>query len=177
MDERNIIIYAKKSTLIHKQQPWQKKGDTTFDVTMGSYDGAETCELVGNFLFSQIQDLSINVGLYRGDGLATTSITPRDTENIKKEIYRIFNRNGLRIPIEAKKTIIGFLDVTFKLNNSTYQPYTKPTTTLQYLHRKSNHPPITTKKHTCRHQQTAFIPLIGQIPLHSTKPPPVPKST
>ena len=27
---------------------WQKKGkgDTTFDVTMGSYDGGETCELV-----------------------------------------------------------------------------------------------------------------------------------
>ena len=42
IDERNIIIHAKKSTLIYKQQPWQKKGDTTFDVTMGSYDGAET---------------------------------------------------------------------------------------------------------------------------------------
>ena len=66
MDERNVIIHAKKSTLIHKQQPWQKKGDTTFDVTMGSYDGAETCELVGScFLLSQLQDLNINVGLYR----------------------------------------------------------------------------------------------------------------
>ena len=41
-DERNIIIHAKNSILIHKQQAWQKKGDTTFDVTMGSYDGAET---------------------------------------------------------------------------------------------------------------------------------------
>ena len=34
-DERNIIIHAKNSILIHKQQAWQKKGDTTFDVTMG----------------------------------------------------------------------------------------------------------------------------------------------
>ena len=41
-----------KSTLRHKQQPWQKKGDTTFDITMGSYDGAETCDLVGSFLLS-----------------------------------------------------------------------------------------------------------------------------
>ena len=97
MDERNIIIHAKKSTLIHKQQPRQKKGDTTFDVTMGSYDSAETCELVGSFLLSQLQDLNINVGLYRDDGLATTNTTPRDTENIKKEICRIFNSNGLRI--------------------------------------------------------------------------------
>ena len=41
--------------------------------------------------------------------------------------------------------IINFLDVTFNLSNSTYQPFTKPNTTLQYVHRESNHPPITTK--------------------------------
>ncbi|XP_029192999.2 uncharacterized protein LOC114959219 [Acropora millepora] len=121
------------------------KGDTTFDVTMGSYDGAETCEPVGSFLLSQLQDLNINVGFYRDDGLTTTSTTPRDTENIKKEICRIFNRNGLRITIEANKKIVSFQDVTFNLKNSTYRPYTKPNTTLQYLHRESNHPPITTK--------------------------------
>ena len=56
-EERNIIIHAKNSILVHKQQSWQKKGDTTFDVTMGSYDGAETCELVGSFLLSQLQNL------------------------------------------------------------------------------------------------------------------------
>ena len=145
IDERNIIIHANKSTLIHKQQPWKEKGDTTFDVTMGSYDGAETYELVGSFLLSQLQDLNINVGLYRDDGLATTNTTPRDTENIKKKICRILNRNGLRLTIEANKKIITFLDVTFNLNNSTYQPYTKPNTTLQYVHCESNHPPITTK--------------------------------
>ena len=83
---------------------------------MGSYDGAETCELVGSFLLSQLQDLNINVGLYRDDGLATTNATPRDTENIKKEICRIFNNNGLRITIEANKQIINSLDVTFNLN-------------------------------------------------------------
>ena len=33
--------------------------------------------------------------------------------------------------IEANKKIISFLDVTFNLNNSTYQPYTKPNSTLQ----------------------------------------------
>ena len=67
-DKRNIIIHAKNYVLIRKQQPWQKKGDTTFDVTMGSYDGAETCELVGNFLLSQLQSLDVNIGLYRNDG-------------------------------------------------------------------------------------------------------------
>ena len=41
--------------------------------------------------------------------------TPRDTENIKKEICRIFNHTGLRITIEANKQTINFLDVTFNL--------------------------------------------------------------
>ena len=144
-DERNIIIHTKNSILIHKQQPWQKKGNTTFDVTMGSFDGAETCELVGSFLLSQLQHLNINVGLYRDDGLAITSATPRDTENIKKEICRIFNSNGLRITIEANKRTINFLDITFNLDQGTYRPFTKPNTKLLYVHRESNHSPVTTK--------------------------------
>ena len=112
---------------------------------MGSYDGAETCELVGSFLLSQLQDLDVNIGLYRDDGLAISNASPRRRENIKKHICRVFNQNGLRITIEANKQIINFLYVTFNLNNNTYQPFTKPNTTLQYVHRESNHPPITTK--------------------------------
>ena len=133
------------SILMHKQQTWQKKGDTTFDVTMGSYDGAETCELVGSFLLSQLQNHDLNIGLYRDDGLAISNATPRQTEYIKKEICRIFNLNGLRITIEANKQIVNFLDVTFNLSNGTYQPFTKPNSTLRYVHRESNHPSITTK--------------------------------
>ena len=37
-----------------------------FDVTMGSYDGAETCELVGTYIPSAINNMII--GLYRDDG-------------------------------------------------------------------------------------------------------------
>ncbi|CAH3180189.1 unnamed protein product [Porites lobata] len=112
---------------------------------MGSYEGAETCELVGSFLLSQLQHLDVNIGLYRDDGLAISNAALRDTEKIKKEICHVFNQNGLRITIEANKQIINFLDVTFNLNNSTYRPFTKPNTMLQYVHRESNHPPITTK--------------------------------
>ena len=35
---------------------------------MGSYDGAETCELVGSYLLSQLPE-TIDLGLYRDDGL------------------------------------------------------------------------------------------------------------
>jgi len=144
-EERNIIIHAKSSILAYKNQHWQKKGPTTFDVTMGSFDGAETCELVGSFLLSQLQQLNIKIGLYRDDGLAVVNSTPRAIENIKKDICRIFNSNGLRITIEANKKIIDFLDITFNLNQCSYRPYTKPTTTLKYVHHDSNHPPSTIK--------------------------------
>ena len=38
---------------------------------MGSFDGAETCELVGLFVLSQLKDLNIDVDLYR-DGVGAT---------------------------------------------------------------------------------------------------------
>ena len=49
------------------------------------FDGAETCELVGLYMLSQLEKLGIDIGLYRDDGLATYNKTPRQTENIKKE--------------------------------------------------------------------------------------------
>ena len=43
-----IIKHCRKSLLYNNQEPWKKKNtDSCFDVTMGSYDGAEICELVG----------------------------------------------------------------------------------------------------------------------------------
>ena len=46
---------------------------------MGSYDGAEICDLVGLYLLSQLQNLKLNIGLYRDDGLVTSSLKPNDT--------------------------------------------------------------------------------------------------
>ena len=47
-NERQAVINSKHSLLFSKGQPWEKRNSTSnFDVTMGSYDGAETCELVG----------------------------------------------------------------------------------------------------------------------------------
>ncbi|XP_072050354.1 uncharacterized protein [Amphiura filiformis] len=73
-DETQIIFQTKKSLLYNTQTPWCKKSNSKFDVTMGSFDGAETCELVGLYLLSQLQHIDINVGLYRDDGLAICTI-------------------------------------------------------------------------------------------------------
>ena len=77
-DERDIILHAKKSCLFNDQEHWGKKESTNlFDVNMGSYDGAETCELVGSFLLHQITHKhGENFGLYRDDGLGVWKATP-----------------------------------------------------------------------------------------------------
>ena len=50
-EDREIIFHTKQSLLFNDNTPWNKKHSTTlFDVTMGSFDGVETCELVGSYL-------------------------------------------------------------------------------------------------------------------------------
>ena len=52
---------------------------------MGSYDEAETCELVSCYMLSQLKQIpGIEIGLYRDDGLAIPNQTPRQIEKAKK---------------------------------------------------------------------------------------------
>ena len=90
---------------------------------------------------SLIFSCSINIGLYRDDGLAICDKTPFETENIKKEICKIFKENNLSITIEANKKIIDFLDITMNLKTGEHKPYMKPNNTPLYVHKQSNHPP------------------------------------
>lgn len=145
--DRNIILHVKKSLLYHKNSPWIKKDtNNMFDVTMGSYDGAETCELVGAYLLSKLSpSLKQNIGLYRDDGMAVYKTTPQETERMKKQICRIFKEHDLRITIEANKKIVDFLDATFNLNDGSFAPYMKPNNRPMYVHQQSNHPPLIRK--------------------------------
>ena len=50
-----IIKHARKSLLFNTGKPWTKKdSEGLFDVTMGSHDGAEICELVGLFILNHL---------------------------------------------------------------------------------------------------------------------------
>ena len=81
---------AKKSLIFVNNTPWVKKGGTEFDIAQGSYDGAEACELVGLYVLSKLQDLGINVGIYRDDGLAVSQATKRQIDCIKKKSKTLF---------------------------------------------------------------------------------------
>ena len=107
------------------------------------FDGAETCELVGSYLLSKLTPLLGNtVGLYRDDGLAALNKTPREIENIKKQICTTFNDHNLRLTIEANKKRVDYLDVTLDLTTGSYKPFNKPGNEIQYVNRHSNHPPV-----------------------------------
>ena len=137
-----MILTAKNTLLYNDAGPWCKKNATdSFDVTMGSYDGAESCELVGLFLLSQLKHLFLKVGLYRDDGLAASYLTNRQTEMLKKKICQIFKDNGLNISIECNKSVVNFLDVTLDLQSNIYKPYTKPNEHIQYVNINSDHSP------------------------------------
>ena len=124
---------------------WSKKGNPNlFDVTMGSFDDAEVCELVGLFLLHKLRSKFKNneIGLYRDDGLAAfRNMGPRTAEKIKNQFVGVIKEFELRITIQSNLKIINYLDVSFDLNRGVYYPYRKPDNPPQYIHTKSNHPP------------------------------------
>ena len=67
-----VIFHARKSVLYNDGEPWVKKKGGSFDVTMGAYDGAEVCQLIGIYMLYLIGKKydSKNIGLYRDDRLA-----------------------------------------------------------------------------------------------------------
>ena len=145
-DDVNIIMHARKSLLFDKDTPWVKRDSNKnlFDVTMGSFDGAEICELVGLFALSILTTKydTNKIGLYRDDGLAAfKNTTGAQADRIRKDITKLFRDLDLKITIETNKKIVNFLDMTLNLNNGKYYPYRKPNDNTVYVHTLSNHPP------------------------------------
>ena len=115
-----------------------------FDVAMGSYDGAEVCELVGVFILNELskQLPKQAIGLYRDDGLAILrNASGSDTERAKKGIVKVFKKFDRKITIDTNLKVTNFLDVTFDLETGSYKPFRKPGDDPLYINASSNHPP------------------------------------
>ena len=110
---------------------------------MGSYDGAEICELVGLFILNSLQTLfGKDVGLYRDDGLAVLNTkSGRLGDKARQDLTRAFNYLGLNITTLTNQQSTNFLDDTFDLTNNSYKPYRKPDNEPLYINYSSNHPP------------------------------------
>ena len=145
----DIIMHCRKSLLFDKETAWTKKNHSDmFDVTMGSFDGAEVCELIGLFLLNILSEKygKNNVGLYRDDGLVLLrNASGPQSERTRKDITREFKKQGLNISINTNLKICNFLDVTLNLSDGTYYPYRKPNNETLYIDSNSNHPPTIIK--------------------------------
>ena len=99
---RNVIMHARKSLLFDQEKPWHKteNSQSMFEVTMGSYDEAEVCELVGLFILHKLKTKfnNKNIGLYRDDGLAAfRNMGSRTADNIRKKFHQILMKSALRL--------------------------------------------------------------------------------
>ena len=149
-EQVRAIKHARQSLLFRGNEQWMKKnGEGLFDITMGSFDGAEACEIVGLYLLDKLSSLlgKDNVGLYRDDGLgAVRSKSGRRLDNIRKNIIELFKEEGLTITISMNLQIADFLDATFDISRGLYYPFRKPDNKPLYINRDSNHPPTVLKE-------------------------------
>ena len=69
-----------------------KREGNLFDVAVGSYDGAEVCELVDSFMLNKINEKynKNDIGLYRDGDLAVfKNISGLESERIKKKFQSL----------------------------------------------------------------------------------------
>ena len=143
-DSVDIIHHCRRSLLYHNGELWIKKdSDSGFDVTQGSYDGAEICELVGILLLHNLSN-TIDVGsygLYRDDGLILIErATPRKCDTLRKKLIKFFKGFGFSITTESNLKVVQFLDIYLDLNLGVTKPYKKENSNPLYINIDSNHP-------------------------------------
>ena len=68
--DREVILHARNSMLCGLGNEWMKMGTGLFTVTIGCFDGAEVCNLVGTFVLATLSKKipSSGTGLYREAG-------------------------------------------------------------------------------------------------------------
>ena len=142
-DEIKAIYVSRESLLFKDKEQWVKTAGN-FDVTMGSKDGAEVCELVDLFLIHHITVVhkilpKSDFGTFRDDYIGITGNNKSTNERTKKKLIKVFQDFGLKITIEMNKTSINFLDVTMNLEDGSYKPFAKLNSHIRYVHSKSDH--------------------------------------
>ena len=140
--EIDVINHARKLLLFDGFHNWIKKQEGLFDMSMEAYNGPEVWELVGTYMLKLLSNKynKNDFGFYRDDGLAVLKNTSgSQSEQVKKNVQKIFKEHGLDNIIQCNMKVVNFLDVTFNL--ITYKPYTKPNNKIKYIYKNSNHPP------------------------------------
>ena len=148
---------SRRNFLFYDDSAWTKKENPRFDITMGSFDGAEACELVGLFLLNKITHTNFGIdkhqvridkqqiGIYRDDGLMLVRGSKRELDRLRKKMEQLFATFGLKITTETGMKSTDFLDVTLDLDEGTFKPFRKDEQLPVYVNKRSNHPSSITR--------------------------------
>ena len=82
---------------------------------------------------------------------------PKEIENAKKHICKIFSDHNLKITIEANKKCVNYLDVTLDLRSASFKPYMKPGNTSQYIKRCQQQSPAHSITNSTANNQQKII--------------------
>ena len=138
-EQVRIIKHCRNSVLFDNGTPWIKKDSSgLFEATMGSYDGAETCELVGIYTLHKLANRirKEDTGLYRDDGLILLrEHNGRQIDKARKDITKIFKDIGFNIELKTNLKIVDFLI------DCTYRPFKKPDDKYFIIHTHFIQPP------------------------------------
>ena len=114
-------------------------------MAIGSFDGAELCELVGLYILHILSEKygKHRIDLYRDDGLACFRYTSGpQADRIRKDFIKIFKEDfDLSITCKTNLKAVNFLNVTLNLTTGKYQAYNQPDDNPLYIDILSNHPP------------------------------------
>ena len=89
--DEDMVFMARRSFLFINGQPWVKRDNPTFDVTMGAFDGAEVAEFVGMFALHKLSFIMniADFALYRDDGICAIKGSERTADHIRQKIEDI----------------------------------------------------------------------------------------
>lgn len=121
------IKHCRKSLLFFEDESLTKKATgNSFDVTMGSYDSAEICKIMGLLLFNNFPFLSTNETWVFTETIVW-SFYPTWEKEVRTKWERKSQKLSSRLDFKSKSLQVSnqldFLDMTLNLNTSTYQTY------------------------------------------------------
>ena len=144
--DEDVFMHCRRTFLFHDGKAWVKRENPDFDVPIGSFDGAEICEITGLYILNKLISSNIgltkeNTGLYRDDGLVATPMTKQQAERMFKKIHAVFKSENLTVKMEGLTKSVEYLDIKMHLDTGEYEPYRKQETLPKYVNKDSNHPP------------------------------------
>ena len=123
--------------MFYENEAWKKKDtDTTFDVTLGSYNGAALCELIEIYIQSHVTNMLYGF-IQRQCAIYPSYDKQKEADRRRKEIISIFKCIDFKTEIDTSLTEA---EVAFNLENNIYRPYKKLNDKLIYIDVSSNHP-------------------------------------